>query len=129
MKKKVGRSSSPAAGAARLHIEEAFFEKYVVNSSRGHVSDRQPEDGNFIDVLIFVPEESRAGKQVVSKAARATRIEYNLAVMFYYVEMAEPTFEKSTGDCERVMDELRGDQGLIYQGEFKLAAAVWRDKR
>ena len=32
------------------------------------------------DVLVFVPEESRAGKQVVSKAARDIHIEHNPAV-------------------------------------------------
>lgn len=150
-------------GKCKVRIEEGFFEKYGVNSSRGHVSDWQPEEGKFInaeqqaagyrlacccklksDVLVFVPEESRAGKQVVSKAARDIPIEHNPAVKLYYVEMVEPTFEKPTGDCERVMDELRREHGLehlrvdylalmrlpdvLRQGKFKLTAAVWMDK-
>ncbi len=150
-------------GKCKVRIEEGLFEKYGVNSSRGHVSEWQPEEGKFIngqereagfrlacccklagDVLVFVPEESRAGKQVVSKAARDIHIEHNPAVKLYYVEMAEPSFEKPTGDFERVMDELRREHGLehlrvdylallrlpdvIRQGKFKVTAAVWMDK-
>ena len=49
------------------------------------------------DILVFVPEESRAGKQVVSKAARDIHIDHDPAVKIYYVEVDPPTFEEPTG--------------------------------
>ena len=64
------------------------------------------------DLLLFVPEESRAGKQVVSKAARDIKIEHNPAVKLYYVEVLPPTFEEPTADFERVCDVLNKQFGL-----------------
>ena len=76
-------------GKCVVRIEEGNFEKYGISSSIKNVSPWQEEEEKFInaknrekgfrlgcmakiegDLLIFVPEESRAGKQVVSKAAR-----------------------------------------------------------
>ena len=77
-------------GKCAVRIEEGHFEKYNITSGMSHVSKwQQDEESKFIndklkaqgyrlacvtklqgDVLVFVPEESRAGKQVVSKAAR-----------------------------------------------------------
>ncbi|MFH1481369.1 MAG: 2Fe-2S iron-sulfur cluster-binding protein, partial [Pseudomonadota bacterium] len=77
-------------GKCIVRIEEGHFEKYGVVSGMQNTSVWQPEvEAKFInaenmakgyrlgctakvegDLLIFVPEESRAGKQVVSKAAR-----------------------------------------------------------
>jgi uncharacterized 2Fe-2S/4Fe-4S cluster protein (DUF4445 family) len=64
------------------------------------------------DMLVFVPEESRAGKQVVSKAARDIHIDHNPAVRVYYVEVDPPTFEEPTGDFERICRGLERDYGL-----------------
>jgi len=96
------------------------------------------------DLLIFVPEESRAGKQVVSKAARDIHIEWNPAVKYYFVEVTEPTFENPTADLERILDELDKKYGLkdldtdyvalrelpsrLREGKWKLTVAVWMDK-
>ncbi len=76
-------------GKCKVRIEEGYFEKYGVQSTMSHTSPWKEEEEKFIneeqkklgyrlgcvaqvegDLLIFVPEESRAGKQVVSKAAR-----------------------------------------------------------
>ncbi|MDA3789941.1 MAG: 2Fe-2S iron-sulfur cluster-binding protein, partial [Desulfobacula sp.] len=76
-------------GKCIVRIEEGHFEKYNIQSSIDHVTPWQDElESKFInpenrakgfrlgcvaniedDILVFVPEESRAGKQVVSKAA------------------------------------------------------------
>ncbi|RPJ09721.1 MAG: DUF4445 domain-containing protein [Deltaproteobacteria bacterium] len=118
-------------GKCKVRIEEGFFEKFGVHSSRENVSEWQEEEEKFVngaerqdgyrlgccakvqgDVLVFVPEESRAGKQVVSKAARDIHIDWNPAVRHYYVEVVEPTFEHPTGDFERILDELNRQYGL-----------------
>ena len=100
-------------GKCIVRIEEGHFEKFGVTSSMKNVSAWQEEEEKFInperrekgfrlgcmtkikgDLLVFVPEESRAGKQVVSKAARDIHIEHDPAVTLYYVEVDPPTLQR-----------------------------------
>jgi len=150
-------------GKCRVRIEEGFFEKFGIRSRGTHVSPWQEEEEKFInaearksgyrlgcvtkvegDVLVFVPEESRAGKQVVSKAARDIHIECNPAVRIYYIEMDPPTFEEPTGDFERICRELEREYGLkelksdlltlrripgvLREGKWKVTVSVWMDQ-
>ena len=76
-------------GKCKIRIEEGSFEKFGITSNRSHASEWQEEENKFFtpaqkkegyrlacvakvqgDLLVFVPEEARAGKQIVSKAAR-----------------------------------------------------------
>jgi uncharacterized 2Fe-2S/4Fe-4S cluster protein (DUF4445 family) len=144
-------------------LEEGFFEKFGIHSSVNNVSPWQEEETKFInekerkegyrlacstkiqgDVLVFVPEESRAGKQVVSKAARDITIECDPAVKCYDVDVPAPTFEDPTADLERVYEALKEVHGLrdltidlctlrelpnaLRQGKWKITASVWMDK-
>jgi uncharacterized 2Fe-2S/4Fe-4S cluster protein (DUF4445 family) len=152
-------------GKCKVRIEEGFFEKFGIHSSKTNVSEWQEEEEKFInqtqreegyrlgccakvlgDVLIFVPEESRAGKQVVSKAARDIHIDWNPAVKHYYVEVVEPTFEEPTADFERILEELNRQYGLTNltvdyfalktlptrlrdsENKWKVTVSVWMDK-
>ncbi len=150
-------------GKCKVRIEEGFFQKYGIESSRSHLSPWQEEEEKFFtakerdqgyrlacvakvegDVLVFVPEEARAGKQVVSKAARDIHIDLNPAVKTYYVEVEKPTFEDPTGDFERVCRELERQFGLsslradihalralpdaLRQGDWKITVSVWMDQ-
>jgi len=118
-------------GKCVVRIEEGHFEKYNIQSSRDHVSPWQVEEAKFInedrrkkgfrlgcvaritgDILVFVPEESRAGKQIVSKAARDINIEHNPAVKLYTVQLDGPTFENKIGDFERLCNGLEREYGL-----------------
>jgi uncharacterized 2Fe-2S/4Fe-4S cluster protein (DUF4445 family) len=149
-------------GKCVVRIEDGHFEKYGIQSSISHVSPWQEEEEKFInderrekgfrlgcvatvqdDILVFVPEESRAGKQVVSKAARDIFIEHNPAVKLYYVEVDEPTFEEPTGDFERVCRGLEREYGLsdltidifalrqlpvaLRDGKWAVTVSVWND--
>ena len=94
--------------------------------------------------MIFVPEESRAGKQVVSKKARDIHIEHNPMVKIYYIEVDPPTFEEPTGDFERICRELEKQYGLsnlkidfftlrqlpmtLRDGDWKVTVSVWNDQ-
>ena len=96
------------------------------------------------DVLVFVPEESRAGKQIVSKAARDIYIEHDPAVTIYYVEVDKPTFEEPTADFERVCKALEREYGItglsadifalrtlpnaLRDGNWSVTVSVWCDK-
>ena len=150
-------------GKCKVRIEEGSFEKFGIHSTLKNVSPWQEEEKKFInedqkregyrlgccakvegDILIFVPEESRAGKQVVSKAARDIHIEWNPSVKYCYVEVSEPTLESSTADLERILDELNKEYGLsdldidyltlqglpskLREGLWKITVAVWMDK-
>lgn len=150
-------------GKCKVRIEEGFFQKFGIESSRTHASSFQEEEDKFVNagqreagyrlgccakvegnLLVFVPEESRAGKQVVSKAARAIHIEHNPAVKTYYVEVEPPTFEEPTADFERICRELERQYGLtdlkvdiqtlrqlpsvIREGNWKATVSVWMDQ-
>ncbi len=147
-------------GKCKIRIEEGFFQKFGIQSTMSHTSPWQEEEEKFItekekeagyrlgcvakaqgDLLIFVPEESRAGKQVVSKKARDIYIEHDPAVNTYYVEVVPPTFEEPTGDFERICRELEKQHGLkdlrvdfftlrqlpmvLREGNWKVTVSVW----
>ena len=150
-------------GKCIVRIEEGHFEKYNITSSLSNVTPWQVEEEKFInaenkakgfrlgcvaqiedDILVFVPEESRAGKQVVSKAARDIPIDHNPAVKIYYVQVDPPTFEEPTGDFERVCRGLEREHGLkdltvdifalrelpgaLRDGKWCVTVSVWNDR-
>ncbi len=150
-------------GKCLVRVEDGHFEKYGITSSMSHVSSWQEEEEKFInaerkakgfrlgcmatiedDILVFVPEESRAGKQVVSKAARDIHIEHNPAVKLYTVQVDKPTFEDPTGDFERICMALEQNYALtdltidiqtlrmlpdaLRDGKWECTVSVWNDK-
>jgi len=151
-------------GKCKVRIEEGFFEKYGIASKRSHVSPwQQEEEEKFInaadkeagyrlgcvtriegDLLVFVPEESRAGKQIVSKAARDIQIEHNPAVKLYTITVEKPAFEDPTGDFERICKQLKNRYGLenlkidlqalrqvpaaLRKGDWTVTVSVWMDQ-
>ena len=150
-------------GKCKIRIEEGFFEKFGIQSGMAHTTPWLEEEAKFIneqeknagyrlgcvvkvegDLLIFVPEESRAGKQVVSKKARDIHIEHNPAIKIYYVEVDPPTFEEPTGDFERTCRELEKQYSLsnlkidfftlrqlpmaLRDGDWKVTVSVWNDQ-
>jgi len=61
----------------------------------------------------FRPERSRAGKQVVRKAAKELTIKLDPAVKKYNVALAKPSLhDMTTGDWERVLTSLEENYGL-----------------
>jgi uncharacterized 2Fe-2S/4Fe-4S cluster protein (DUF4445 family) len=152
-------------GKCKVRIEEGYFEKDNIESGMAHIfpavpsSDElkhiKPEDGPGIrlacqceirgDVKVFVPERSRAGKQVVRKAAKELTIILDPAVKKYNVELKAPTLhDMTTGDWERVLTFLEDDYGLkgltfdylvlkdlqdvLRKGEWKATVTVWMDR-
>ncbi|HWR58113.1 MAG TPA: ASKHA domain-containing protein [Thermodesulfovibrionales bacterium] len=155
--------SKKVCGKCKVRIEEGYFEKDNIESGMSHLSllteaekkHIKPEDGPGIrlactaevwgDVKIFVPERSRAGKQVVRKAAKELSISLDPAVKKYNIDLVPPTLhDMTTGDYERVLKFLEDDYGLkglsfdfmvlkelqdvLRQGEWKATVAVWMDK-
>ena len=150
-------------GKCIVRVEEGNFEKYNIQSSMANVSPWQEEEEPFInaerraqgyrlgciasiqkDILVFVPEESRAGKQVVSKAARDIHIDQDPAIKLYTIELQAPTFENKIGDFERLTNALEREHGLtnltidivalrklpsvLREGNWVVTVSVWNDK-
>ncbi len=96
------------------------------------------------DLVVFVPEESQARKQVVRKAATERAIVVDPAIRLYYVEIEPPTLEHQLGDWDRVAAELDARFGLkdvrldpvllgalqpiIREGDWKVTVTVWQDR-
>jgi uncharacterized 2Fe-2S/4Fe-4S cluster protein (DUF4445 family) len=150
-------------GKCKVRIEEGYFEKDNIESGMSHLSPLtddetkhiKPEDGPGIrlsctaevqgDVKVFVPERSRAGKQVVRKAAKELSIALDPAVRKYNVDLVPPTLhDMTTGDYERVLKFLEEDYGLkdllfdyevlkglqdvLRKGDWKATVTVWMNK-
>ena len=58
------------------------------------------------DLMINVPEESQARKQVVRKAATERAIVVDPAIRLYYVEIEQASLEDPLGDWDRIAREL-----------------------
>lgn len=150
-------------GKCKIRVEEGFFEKYGIESKTEHLSSigeaerklfkaQEVRDGYRLacqtiirgDIVVFVPEESRAGKQVVRKAATERTIALRPAVRKYYVKMPPATLEDSLGDWERLQVELNNSFGLgeltidyqvvrelqetIRRGDWEVTVSVWMDR-
>lgn len=149
-------------GKCKVRIEEGYFEKDNIESGMAHITPLEPtadelkhirpEDGPGVrlacscevhgDLKVFVPERSRAGKQVVRKAAKELSISLDPAVRKYTLTFVPPTLhDMTTGDYERVikaMEETYGIMGLVFdyqallglqdalrEGEWTITVTVW----
>jgi uncharacterized 2Fe-2S/4Fe-4S cluster protein (DUF4445 family) len=150
-------------GKCKVRIEEGYFEKDNIESGMSHLSPLiddekkhiKPEDGPGIrlactaeilgDVKVFVPERSRAGKQVVRKAAKELSIALDPAIRKYNIDLVAPKLhDMTTGDNERVLKFLEEDYGLkelvfdftvlkdlqdiLRKGDWKTTVTIWMDR-
>jgi uncharacterized 2Fe-2S/4Fe-4S cluster protein (DUF4445 family) len=95
------------------------------------------------DVLLSVPEESQARKQIIAKAASDRMIEIDPAVRQVFVQMAPPELGDTLGDWERLrealqeqwdLEELSVDirvlpdlQAALREGDYSVTVTLWRD--
>jgi len=148
----------------RVRIEEGFFERFGIESGLGHLNPVLEREREFFrskgltepnlrqscvatihgPVVVFVPEESRAVKQLVRKSARELNIPIRPAVRRYFVEMKPATLRDPLGDWERLQNALRAEYGLenlaidyrvltqlqktVRSGEWKVTAFVWQGR-
>ncbi|MDA8077410.1 MAG: ASKHA domain-containing protein [Nitrospiraceae bacterium] len=148
-------------GKCRVKIMEGSFPKEGITSSMAHLSGldekeikvlkRKDSDENLRlacstrikgDVLVFVPEASRTGKQVVSKAAGKIRVSLKPAVRKFYVELPHPSLDDPLGDFERLEQALEEAHGLkklridfralqrlpdvLRRSDWKVTVTVWQ---
>lgn len=150
-------------GKCKVRIEEGYFEKDAMDSRMSHLTPLTEVEKKFIkpdegpnmrlacaaelkgDVKVFVPEKSRAGKQIVRKAAKELSIKLDPAVKKYFLELKQPSLHDLTeGDYERVIKELKEQYGLegltmdyivlkslqdvLRKGNWNITVSVWMNK-
>lgn len=150
-------------GKCKVRIEEGYFPKYRVNSTVASVEKIGNVNEKFLnrqqlrqdyrischtrihgDIVVFVPEESRKGLQVIRKEATRRKIKLKPAVKRYYVELAPATLHDNLGDFERLQAELNRRfklknltidypvllclQKLVRQGDWKVTVSVWNNR-
>lgn len=149
-------------GRCQVSVAEGQFAKHGITSSVENLSpfskveeryaskrtladDRRLSCSSKVlgDLVIDVPQDVQVHRQVVRKRAETRRIERDLAVRLYYVEVAEPDMEEPLGDSDRLLDALARDwelagatidfplfadvQAILRKGEWKVTAAVYDD--
>jgi uncharacterized 2Fe-2S/4Fe-4S cluster protein (DUF4445 family) len=149
-------------GKCQVILEEGHFPKHGITSRIDHLSpptaleieyDRDhPLDGRRLacsaqvleDVLITVPEESQAHKQVIAKAATERIIDVSPAVRLVYVEVEPAKLGDPRGDWDRLAQALQDQwdleglsvdpkllpvlQSIIRAGDFSVTATVWQEQ-
>jgi len=137
-----------SCGKCRIRIESGIFDRFGITSLPDHLTPFAEEEGKLIgekeraegfrlacaaairgDVLIFVPEESRTGRQVVRKEASEKTISLNPAVRLFSVTLVPPTLNDPLGDYERLVEALAERFGLQrpeidYPALLELPAAL-----
>ncbi len=150
-------------GKCKVRIERGYFAKYGIRSKIVSVEMIGEKNEVFLskaqirqnyrmacqtrihgDVVIFVPEESRTGRQVVRKEATVRDIKLNPAVKKYFIELKKPTLHDTLGDFERIQKELADKyklrnltidypilqnlQNIAREGGWKVTVSVWNKK-
>jgi uncharacterized 2Fe-2S/4Fe-4S cluster protein (DUF4445 family) len=150
-------------GKCKIRIEEGYFDKYGIQSSVKSVVTLQERNAKFItkrqakqnyllacqtrihgDVVVFVPEESRKGRQVVRKEATIRKIKLNPAIKKYHIELKPASLSDTTGDFERIQSVLEKKfkiydltidypvllklQNMVRRSHWNITVSIWKKK-
>ena len=118
-------------GKCKIMVEAGSFQKYGIQSSAEHLSpmgeaeraywERRKISGDYRlscaarvqgPLVVAVPEESQARKQIVRKSATERVIELDPAIRQYYVNVQPSTLGDSRGDWELLQAALAEHFGL-----------------
>lgn len=143
-------------------VEQGQFPKHGIISDAAHLSpltaqeiefglDRRPDGRRLAcaaeltgDVLVSVPEESQARKQIIAKAASDRVIDIDPAVRQVFVQMAPPELGDALGDWERLREALESQwgkvglnidarvlpdlQAVLREGGYSVTVTLWQDR-
>jgi len=149
-------------GKCRVEVLRGFFDKYALNSKAENLSPMGETELELLgrassqvennvrlaclacvlgDVAVFVPEENRAERTVMSKSIAGKVVSLRPAVKKYYVELSPPSLEEPLGDWERLQtgieqrfglgnlaidyQVLRALPGVLRQGDWRVTVSVW----
>jgi len=139
------------------------FAKFKIHSRADHLSPHSESEKEFFpdgssparrlgcqarllgDVVIDVPPESQAHRQVIRKRLDVHNITVNPAIRLHYVEVPEPNMHDPTGDLQRMLDALEFEWGLtnirvdfhllgqlqsvLREGGWKVTVAIHHEKQ
>ena len=143
-------------------VEEGNFQKHGIISKNEHLSTPTADEQSLLkrsgimnyrpscsatiqgDVLVFVPEESRAQKQMIRKSATERVIEIAPAVRKVYVVVDEAQLGEHRGDWGRLqialaeqwqlngltidLPVLQRLQRVLRQGKWAVTVTLWQDR-
>jgi uncharacterized 2Fe-2S/4Fe-4S cluster protein (DUF4445 family) len=148
----------------RVRIEEGRFAKHGIDSAAAHVSPPDARETGLLagapdgdgayrlacashvrgDVLVYVPEESRAHKQVIRKSATTRVIDVAPAVRRLYVEVDPAELGEHRGDWGRLqaalaaqwqltgltidLPALRRLQPALRAGNWAVTVILWGER-
>ncbi|UCC87004.1 MAG: DUF4445 domain-containing protein, partial [Anaerolineales bacterium] len=150
-------------GKCKILVEEGDFQKYGVRSSPDHLSTMGDSERAYLErrkidqdfrlscaarvqgpLVISVPEESQARKQIVRKSATERVIELDPAIRQYYVSVTPSTLGDERGDWELLQAALQDRFGLTglridlpalqslqdtqRAGKWSVTVSVWSDQ-
>ncbi|OGO27095.1 MAG: ferredoxin [Chloroflexi bacterium RBG_16_52_11] len=149
-------------GKCKVRVEDGNFQKLGIVSRAAHLSEPAEEERALLerihgtdcrlscsahvqgDLLITVPEESRAHKQVIRKSATERAIQVAPAVRQVYVTVDEAQLGEHRGDWGRLQTALaeqwnlhgltidllalRKLQVTLRQGKWAVTVALWQDR-
>jgi uncharacterized 2Fe-2S/4Fe-4S cluster protein (DUF4445 family) len=149
-------------GKCQVAVESGSFAKHGIESGEAHLTppgevERQYCEAHGIrgrrlacatqvvgDVLINVPEESQARKQIIAKAATDRVIHVDPAVRQVYVQVPAARIDDARGDWQRLQEALaeqwqltdlhieahplRTLQGALRKGHWAVTVTLWRDR-
>ncbi|GAB4579812.1 MAG: ASKHA domain-containing protein [Anaerolineales bacterium] len=119
-------------GKCKVQIEAGHFPKHGIISHPDHVTPPSAEECDMLekmsangyrlscqayvqeDVLVFVPEEARAHKQIIRKSATERAIEIAPTVRQLYVEVSQAELGEHRGDWGRLQDALAKEWDLHH---------------
>jgi uncharacterized 2Fe-2S/4Fe-4S cluster protein (DUF4445 family) len=150
-------------GKCQVAIESGHFPKHGLTSAPEHVTAPDGREAKYLDkhqlepgrrlacacevagdLLVMVPEESQARKQIIAKAATDRAIEVAPAARQVYVEVAQATLESHGSDWSRLQTALadqwqlrdltidplalRQLQPALAQGKHSVTVSVWQER-
>jgi uncharacterized 2Fe-2S/4Fe-4S cluster protein (DUF4445 family) len=156
-------ASRQTCGKCQVSVEEGHFQKHGITSSAASLTPMDGREAKYTaehilapgrrlacacevvgDVLINVPEESQARKQIIAKAATDRVIDVNPAVRQVYVEVEAATLESHGSDWERLQKALAEQwqlrdvtidlpalatlQPALKHGKHAVTVSLWHDR-
>ncbi len=149
-------------GKCQVIVESGHFAKHAIDSDESRLSPAGETEREYCqahgirgrrlacaaqvmgDVLISVPEESQARKQIIAKAATDRVIAVDPAVRQVYVEVAPAGIDDPRGDWQRLQsalagswnltdltidpDPLRNLQRALRKGRWAVTVTLWQDR-
>lgn len=149
-------------GKCQVVVETGRFDKHGLESSEAHLTPAGEVERQYLekqgirgrrlacaaqvigDVLISVPEESQARKQVIAKAATDRMIHVDPAVRQVYVQVAPARVDEARGDWQRLQEALAEEWGLrdleiepqplralqraLRKGDWRVTVTLWKEQ-